>query len=189
MKYSKTININKLYGLFVAILAASIIILACTEQSTSEQGEPEPAEVVEVTSTGLNFDLPDEIPSGWTTFRYKNQTEMTHFFVVEKMPEFEGDQKTVEDSKTEVVPVFQNIMDDINGNGPSFPDAGFELPEWYPNVLFVGGPGLIGPGGTAETTIHLQPGVYVIECYVKLPDGTFHSTQGMIKGLTVTNEV
>lgn len=188
MRYSTIISNGKLYGFLLSILAAMIIILACKEQSTSERGEPEPVEVIEVVSTGLNFDLPDEIPSGWTTFRYHNKTNRTHFFVVEKMPEYEGDQKTVEDSKAEIVPVFQNIMDDINGEKPRFPDAGLELPEWYPNVLFVGGSGLIGPNGTAETTIQLSPGVYVIECYIKQPDGTFHSTQGMIEGLVVTNE-
>lgn len=188
MRYFKKTNIQKLYGLFFSVLAASIVILACTDSKTSEQRNPELVNAVEITSTGMNFDLPDEIPSGWTTFRYQNKTDITHFFVIEKMPEFEGDQKTVEDSKAEVVPVFQNIMDDIMGKEPRFPDAGFQLPEWYPNVLFVGGPGLIGPNGIAETTIHLSPGTYVIECYVKQPDGTFHSTQEMIEGLVVTEE-
>ncbi|WP_073059190.1 hypothetical protein [Fodinibius roseus] len=189
MRYLNTTNPQKLYGLFFSILAASIVIIACTDSTTSKQRNPEPAKAIVVTSTGMNFDLPGQIPSGWTTFRYQNKTDITHFFVIEKMPEFEGDQKTVEDSKEEIVPVFQNIMDDINGKDPSFPDAGFELPEWYPNVLFVGGPGLIGPNGTAETTIRLSPGTYVIECYVKMPDGTFHSTEGMIKGLEVTEEI
>ncbi|MFW6084933.1 MAG: hypothetical protein ACODAA_06955, partial [Gemmatimonadota bacterium] len=91
-----------------------------------------------------------------------------------------------EDSEEEVVPVFQNIMDDINGQPPRFPEAGFELPAWYGEVVFLGGPGLTSAGETSETRVHLEPGTYVIECYVKTADGTFHSTEGMIRGLEVT---
>lgn len=144
--------------------------------------------VVEVTSTGQSFEAPDEVPAGWTTFRFSNESDAIHFVILEKMPVFEGEQMTVEDSRAEVVPVFQNIMDDINGDGPSFPDAGFALPAWYPDVTFVGGPGLTSPGETSETTVNLEPGTYVIECYVKTPGGTFHSTNGMVEGLTVTEE-
>ena len=102
------------------------------------------------------------------------------------MPEFEGDQKTVEDSKTEVVPAFQKIMDAILAGKKELPLG--DLPAWYKEVKFVGGPGLIAPGKTVVTTLHLEPGTYVIECYVKSPDGVFHSTNGMIEGLKVTEE-
>jgi hypothetical protein len=34
----------------------------------------------------------------------------------------------------------------------------------------------------------LEPGTYAIECYVKTEDGVFHTTHGMITGLTVTEE-
>jgi hypothetical protein len=102
------------------------------------------------------------------------------------MPVVDGEQKTVEDSKAEVVPVFQNVMDDINGKDPSFPDAGGQLPAWYSDVVFVGGPGLTSPGTTSRTTVNLAPGTYVVECYVKSEEGVFHSTEDMIAGLTVT---
>jgi hypothetical protein len=144
--------------------------------------------VVEVTASDHTaFDISDsEIPSGWTTFRFANETHAVHFVVLEKMPVVDGEQKTVADSKAEVVPVFQNVMDDINGKEPTFPDAGFQLPEWYSDVVFVGGPGLTSPETTSQTTVNLEPGTYVVECYVKTEDGVFHSTEDMIEGLTVT---
>lgn len=148
-----------------------------------------PANVVEVVATGLDFQVPDEIPSGWTTFRFLNQSGMTHFAIIEKMPTFEGEQMTVEDSKAEVVPVFQNFMDSFNGTELSYPEAGFELPAWYGEVVFMGGPGLTGPGQTSEVTQYMEPGTYVIECYFKTADGVFHSTLEMIVGLTVTDDV
>lgn len=142
--------------------------------------------IVEVSSTGMSFDLPDEIPSGWTTFRYHNDTGVTHFFIIERMPA----GKTVEDAKAEVVPVFQEGMDlIIEGKFDEALAAFGALPAWYPQVVITGGPGLTAPGATSETTVHLEPGTYVIECYVKAPDGTFHTTYGMIVGLTVTGAV
>ena len=48
------------------------------------------------------------------------------------------------------------------------------LPEWYANVVMVGGPGLVGPGITGETTVYLEEGRYLLECYVKT-NGVFHS--------------
>ena len=49
-------------------------------------------------------------------------------------------------------------------------------------------PGLVSPGGSAETTIRLTPGVHVMECYVKTPDGRFHVDLGMLREIVVTEE-
>ena len=174
-------------SVFLAIaVALGLLVAGCDflEFSNGPEGPP----VVEVTASDhTTFELSaGEISSGWTTFRFVNETHAVHFVVLEKMPVVDGEQKTVADSKAEVVPVFQNVMDDINGKDPSFPDAGFELPEWYSDVVFVGGPGLTSPGATSRTTVNLDPGTYVVECYVKAEDGVFHSTEDMIEGLTVT---
>jgi hypothetical protein len=171
---------------FAVAVALGLLLAGC--DSSGSMNEPDGPPVVEVTAsdhTSLDISA-SEIPSGWTTFRFANETHAPHFVVLEKMPVVDGEQKTVEDSKAKVVPVFQNIMDDINGKDPSFPDAGFELPEWYSDVVFVGGPGLTSPETTSRTTVNLEPGTYVVECYVKTEDGVFHSTEDMIEGLTVT---
>jgi len=147
-------------------------------------GRGEPGTVL-VTSTGMNLQAPEEISSGWTTFRYENRSNATHFFVLERMPE----GRTVEDSRREVVPVFDAAMKLIMEGDPAAGFAQFaNLPAWYGDVMFVGGPGLVAPGNTGLTTVRLDPGTYVIECYVKAPDGTFHTSMGMIEGLTVTDE-
>ena len=138
---------------------------------------------VEITSTAMNFDAPKQIPPGWTTFKYLNRSTDVHFFVLEKMPE----GKTIADTRAEIIPVFAAAMDLIN-NGQS--EEGFaelqKLPQWFFEVVFSGGPGLISPGNIAETTINLEPGTYVIECYVKMPNGKFHSAMGMIEEIQVT---
>lgn len=177
-----------------AVLAVLFAAVACERSPTdagadaaaSVQGERAGPDVVQVAAGHHTFVTShEEIGSGWTTFRFRNRADAPHFMIIEKMPVWEGEQKTVEDSRSEVVPVFQNFMDSFREEAPSFPDAGFELPAWYGEVVFVGGPGLASPGETAETRTYLEPGVYVIECYVKTEDGTFHSTEGMIEGLVV----
>ena len=68
-----------------------------------------------------------------------------------------------------------------------------ELPAWFFEVIFMVGPGLILPGKSAEMTVYLEPGTYMLECYVKT-DGIFHSYNptpgefGMVHEITVTDE-
>lgn len=140
--------------------------------------------VVDVVVTEHSLDLPEEVPAGWTTFRFHNRSDEVHFGVLELLPE----GITVQDSIDEVVPVFQDGMDLINAGDPGAGFAEFaNLPAWYFDVVFMGGPGLVAPGETAVVTVDLQPGTYAVECYVKT-DGVFHSAHGMIAGLTVTEE-
>lgn len=174
------------------LLLASLLLASCDSASAGSGGPAAPGarfavekrpNIVDVTSTGMNFHLPAEIPSGWTTFRYRNETGFTHFLILERMPE----GRTVEDARAEVVPVFQEGMDlIIEGKFDEALAAFGGLPAWYAQVVMVGGPGLTAPGRVSETTVHLEPGTYVVECYVKSPDGTFHSAVGMLAGLTVT---
>ena len=171
--------------LLTITLALALALTGCDSTGSDEPERPPVVEVTATNHTALEFST-REMSSGWTTFRFVNDTHAIHFVILEKMPVAGGEQKTVEDSKAEVVPVFQNIMDDINGKAPTFPEAGFELPAWYSDVVFVGGPGLTSPNETSEATVNLEPGTYVIECYVKSEEGVFHSTEGMIEELTVT---
>jgi hypothetical protein len=76
-------------------------------------------------------------------------------------------------------------MDLLLGKDPRHPIV---FPEWFADVLPSGGPGLTSGGGTAATTVNLDPGEYIVECYVKNGEGEFHSYLGMIDHLTVTEE-
>ncbi len=130
--------------------------------------------VVKVKTTGMNFILPESIPSGWTTFEYKNESPWSHFMLVDRMPVYEGKQLTFTDFTKEVPQVFYDAYDLIKAGEM---EKGFEefgnLPAWFSNIVFSGGVGLVSPGETARTTLYLEPGTYVVECYVKT-DGVFH---------------
>ena len=63
------------------------------------------------------------------------------------------------------------------------------LPEWYSKVVYEGGAGLISPNQTTEFTLKLEPGLYLMECYVKMSNGKFHTSMGMAKQIKVTHAV
>ncbi len=129
--------------------------------------------LVEVKTTGMNFILPDTIPSGWTSFRYTNESPWAHFMLIDKLPVVEGKQITYADFK-DIPPVFIDAMDLINEGKAEEGFAEFSrLPSWFSKIIFSGGVGIITPGETAQTTVYVEPGTYVIECYVKT-GGKFH---------------
>ncbi|HET7275176.1 MAG TPA: hypothetical protein VFI91_08330 [Longimicrobiaceae bacterium] len=176
--------------MLLAVPTLAAIGCEATADTASETALDETSSVVEVTATGLELTGPSEIPSGWTTLRLNNESEMTHFAVLERLPDSIG----IEHQQAEVAPVFQAGMDLLNAGQVDAAMAKFgELPAWYGKVVFMGGPGLIAAGETAESTVYLEPGTYLLECYVKTA-GRFHSARpapdmyGMVHEITVTDE-
>ncbi len=171
---------------------ASLIFVACQPVDRGEPSADEgvgPAEpyIVEVVARDYAFDAPDEVPSGWVTFRLGNEGKEHHFLLLSRLPE----GKTVEDYGAEIGAPFDSVWHALqNGMGKAEAGAllGQLLPGWWTSVTQMGGPGLIAPGGIAEATVKLEPGNYVMECYVKTADGTFHVMLGMARALTVTDE-
>ena len=162
-------------------------LAACSGGEDGQADDPradDQAGIVEVVARDLSFEAPDTIPSGWTTFRFRNESPLTHFVIIEHLPE----GKSLEDSKAEIFPVFQDAMDLINQGRASEGFAQFErFPDWFTRVEFWGGPGFLGPEMTGQTTVFMAPGTYVLECYVKTA-GRFHSVDGMAVQLTVVDE-
>jgi hypothetical protein len=170
---------------FIAFCTFLVFIAGCSSGSTSRADGPN---VVEVTARGLTLEAPDSISSGWTTFQLKNESDMIHFAILERMPEGRG----IVDQQEIVAPVFQEGMNLLNeGEVDAAMEAFGKLPAWFGDILFMGGPGLISPGRTAEATLYLEPGMYVLECYVKT-NGVFHSynpspdAYGMVHEIKVT---
>lgn len=199
---------RKLLSLSTALVLA-LTLGACDEQPTTPDGSAATsgtpavtpgAEVVDVAAVHdpaaadeHRFEIERRtLPSGWTTFRFSNQAHVPHFFIVQKLPEAREDL-TVEEYVDGVSEPFQTFMDLINDPEVAFSEAlgtfVSEVDPWYldPGVTIVGGPGLTSPGRTSRSTLDLEPGRYVVECYVKT-DGVFHSSAGMLDKLTVTEE-
>lgn len=166
-------------------------------------GRTDPANVVEITATGGHdgghaFTLSaDEIPAGWTTFELDNATSHTHFAYVAKLPPAAVEQadrlgmEPLELYYQRVTRPFQWLMDTRDNGKTPDPDDRFSderlFPGWFADVLPAGGVGMTSPGRTATTTISLDPGLYVMECYMKEPTNDFHSYHGMLESFTVTD--
>ncbi|WP_338733678.1 hypothetical protein [Mangrovimonas cancribranchiae] len=138
---------------------------------------------ISIVTRSMEFIMADTIPSGWNTFKYDNRANETHFFRLSKMPE----GITAENFKNEADPVFEEGMDLINAGKAEEGFAAFgKLPEWFSKCIPTGGSGLIAPKSKTYTALSLEPGLYSMECYVKMPNGKFHSTMGMVKQVFVS---
>jgi len=172
-------------------LALALVLASCGSNNKDTEGKSSGKageQVVNVIAKGLTFEAPGKIPSGWTTFRFSNKSTMVHFALIEKLPEGQG----IESQQREVAPVFQKGMDLLSAGDTDAAMAEFgKLPAWFGQIVYLGGPGLTSPGHVSEATVKLEPGTYLLECYVKT-NGVFHSynpdstSYGMVHEFTVT---
>jgi hypothetical protein len=141
---------------------------------------------IQVVARDYALEAPDSIPSGWVTFRFENQGKETHFFVLHHLPE----GKTMQDYIAGAAPPFDSAMKLLQAGGTKA-DAGQVLaeglPAWFADLREMGGAGLTAPGSSVRFTEKLPAGHYLLECYVKNAEGTFHSGLGMLRALTVTD--
>lgn len=143
-----------------------------------------------------------EVPAGWTTFRFVNASSSDHFVLLYRAPEqaiaaaaASGESLVEHWHETVTVPFQEefapyvagevdyetfvgNLVGAISSSAPWFLD---------PGAAAAGGPGLTAAGGTSQTTVRLEPGTYILECYVKDRDEQFHSYNGMLEMLVVTD--
>jgi len=119
-----------------------------------------PPPVVTVHAKEFAYIAPGAIPAGTSTFRLVNDGKEIHqISILELM-----DGKTLADYTAA-----------IKANQPT------------PWAVGAGGPNAAGPGQTIEATVTLEPGNYVLVCWVPSPGAMVpHMAQGMIRALTVT---
>ena len=146
-------------------------------------------QVIDVVTTEYAIEMPATMKLGWNTFRFSNQGNQTHFVVLYRLVE----GKDIEDQKREVVPAFDAVMEGLRSGELRKEDIGpflgENIPEWGLQMTYVGGAGLLAPGKTTQSTFRLEtPGTHLAECYVKAPDGTWHTSMGMLTQVTVVDE-
>lgn len=183
-------------------LLAGVLLAACQARPAPVTEEPvlepasEPAEalapqayVVDVVAEDYAFQAPQEIPSGWITFRMTNEGEETHFMYLTRVTGGHSYDQYV----SEVLPPIADVLARQRAGELTKAEAGQEfgamIPPWYwENAAPRGGPGLVAAGGVSQGTVRLEPGLYVMECFMKTPEGEVHWAEGMIRPITVTEE-
>lgn len=124
---------------------------------------PKTPRVVTVEAYDFRFEAPSSIAAGTVTFRLKNLgREIHHLWIVQltggKTPaDFMAATKTW--------------------------GSALKMPSW---AIDIGGPNTAGLQQSADGTVTLAPGTYMLVCWVPSSDGTLHVMRGMVRPLRVT---
>ena len=138
----------------------------------TSSAETASANVVEVTALDYVLHAPAEVPSGWTTFRLRNEGSEPHYFTLYGL---KGDF---------TLPKWMHIM----RNPEQYSDWTEE--DWLAvSTLPLGGPNAPVHGATSTVTMDLEPGRYALICWWPSPDHTPHAMKGMVWPITVTEDV
>lgn len=170
-------------------LVVAILGLAASGGETQETITPN-ENVLNLRVEGLKFVGSGEIESGWTTIRIDNTGGMTHHALVYRLP----DRITPEMLDEQVVrPIQASLTATIEGDPQKAAAIAATIPAWVGELVWMGGPGMMSDGVTGEASMYLEPGNYVVECYVK-SNGVQHNYNpvpgelGMVFPLTVLPE-
>lgn len=186
MKKHKTIKTRKKIFPALLVLVLVLTIISC-QQGSAEKADgrtgnlaterraisADSAYVVEVTAADYAFGMPTEVPSGWVTFRMKNMGQEEHNGIIYKYT----DSLTYEDLGKLIGEALQK--EEIDNSAHPF-NSQIEKP--------MGGPAILSPGLTGETTVLLEPGTYALTCWMVAEDGEFHAMKGMTRPFIVTDE-
>ncbi len=150
-----------------------------TEKSPMDLGE------VHISTQSMEFFVADTLYSGWNTLIYENKSPEVHFVLMDLYPE----GITIANTKAELLPPFDDGMRLIMENKMDSAMTAFgKIPEWFQQVEFMGGTGLVSPKHTVKSTVYLEPGRYIMECYVKMFNGEWHTSHGMLKEIIVSKK-
>ncbi|HEX5004326.1 MAG TPA: hypothetical protein VFV65_03375 [Gemmatimonadales bacterium] len=139
------------------LLAIALGAAACAKEPAPDVAAA-PQELV-VTATDYAYELPaTPVVAGPTRITLVNKGQELHHITLMRLTE----------GKT---------MADLAGLDPEGPPPTWAIPA--------GGPNAAVPGGESTATLLLEPGSYVITCFIPSPDGVPHIAKGMSIGLEV----
>jgi uncharacterized cupredoxin-like copper-binding protein len=145
----------------VSMLLAAVVVSVSPAPTAPTHSRAIP--VVTVHAKDFAYVGPTTVKSGPTTFRLVNDGKELHHLTLMKLAQ----GKTVAD-----------FVEALKKPGPP--------PAW---ISGVGGPNAATPGGSADATLVLDPGEYVMICFIPSPGETVpHAMKGMVGSLTVLPE-
>jgi len=154
----------------MAVAAAAFVLTACAKNETAQTdtattaapaaaAAPTP-NMVTFSAKEFAFEGPDSIPAGLTMFHLNATGQELHHLQILKL----------EEGKT-----FADFQAALKAGGPP--------PTW---AVPYGGVNPPVPGGTTISTQTMEPGNYVVVCFIEGADKVPHLAKGMTKPLTVT---
>jgi hypothetical protein len=143
----------------IPLAAIALLLTACG-------GDDSKANVVDLRGDEYAFVMPESIQGGWTTFEFSNTGRETHEFALAKL----GGGKTIADVRL-------YLSDPKSQQQPP--------PDW---VQIRAGIPTLDAGEKAALAQRLEPGRYVLLCFLDAPDGKSHIEHGMLRTFEVKGE-
>jgi hypothetical protein len=148
----------------ITLCAAVATFTAAGACTTKESAPPPPTAVaptpVTIHAQDFAYVAPDSIPAGYVAFTLVNDGPGIHHTTIVRL----DSGKTASD-----------LVTALGHPGP--------MPIW---AVAVGGANAPAPGDTTNATLSLDPGSYVMLCFVDVPGGVPHFMKGMFHPFTVT---
>lgn len=170
---------------FALLLLSTVLVVACQQK---QQTDPTPPMVEVIAQDYVFKNAPDTLDAGWTSFRLINKGKEPHFFILDKMPEGKGLDAFMEEIAIPFDSVWYKLRDGTINKQEAGKMLAEKLPKWFGSLERWGGTGIINAGEATQTTINLAPGTYIMECYIKNPEGEFHVSMGMAREIYVTRD-
>ncbi len=130
---------------------------------------------VDVSLVDMAFELPDAIVAGPQMWRVANDGEQVHHIVLEGVPDGTTEQQVLDLFAS----FFGSLAPSDAGATPVDPVLGFD------QLQSVFSTPLISAGHMNWYEVDLDPGTYLMMCFLPDPAGTPHFMLGMIEGFTV----
>ena len=104
-------NLIRFKTIFLLFLNLAIVVSLYSCKSDKKQNKNEDPNIlkenaINILTENMDFQMADTISSGWNTFKYKNASTQTHFFLIDKYPE----GITLDSVKARVLPPFDKGM-------------------------------------------------------------------------------
>jgi hypothetical protein len=157
-------------GRFVSLLAVVALTMVglialsapAAAQSATPAGQSGTYPEVVINAGDYKYDMPDSIPSGYVEVTMHNTGTVAH----------QAQFMKINDGKT-----YDEVQKALMSPNP---DAAFGM------VTFTGGANSVEAGLSQSVVLKLDPGNYVVLCFLTTPEGVPHYAMGMIKPVTVT---
>ena len=144
---------------------------------------------VEALDHAFDVDAPNELPTGWITIVFSNQmASFNHEISLVQLPDGVAHEDYLTDYMIAWETLLREYQEGVLERSGISDRVNEMLPEWSGDVRYVNGRGLVSPGRTAERTAYLEPGKYLLVCWMKTEDGIIHIMEGMHWEFTVTEE-
>lgn len=174
------------------VLALTLLAVFLSASGLSAQEASKRPSVLNLTAKDYELQTPEtEIPAGWTTLELTNEGQAIHNAELDRVPD-EGNYETVR----ALLGIQETMRRKLNAGDIDSAEYEKALKKavqqhdagWVYSLENGGGTGLASPGRTVRTTVHLEPGTYLVDCGLPHSSDTSRSQRGMPRMLVVTED-